>query len=461
MQDSVPANPSGVIYCRLGRALLQPSTRRLSWPHAGDGRRAIVGKSPAVGQRPRDPPVDLDHMVHVSQRDIEMHYHFASSAAGTMPLLDIPLAWNPTALDVGSQELLPYFQHTAYKALAAFGHDPVELGGTLIRAALSSNSPLSTAVLQSLLAFSALHRHGVCPQAVELKISALKSIGEAPVGENLSAAEAVQHVAAGMLLCSWEVHQSSCTSGEWRCYVRGVKGIMQISGLGKEQQDNDVSTLLDWVYYHDVHARFCLRHWRRAAREKSPSPPPVNAVSQAPPPALTLIELLSELCDAVDPQGPAMTDEHIEYLRILDWRIRSTTVPPSAHDTANTPLVTELYKHAMLVYLNRATNNILNQGARTKEVIEKSFATFVQLGSCDRQFPVFILGCEARTDAQRAIVLDLISRTEKGVSSRSFNHVRILVQAIWAQDDLAAVEIGYWDKLSYVISCCGIMPTFV
>lgn len=158
-------------------------------------------------------------------------------------------------------------------------------------------------------------------------------------------------------------------------------------------------------------------------------------------------------------------DEHIHdhkrYLKILDWRIRSMTVEAIVDDGTDVPLILELYQLAMLIYLNRASGNLLSQWNYRQKQIDKAFTILAQLGFCDRQFPVFILGCEARSDHQRAVILDLISRSEKSVSSRSFNYVRLLLQALWAQDDLADADVNYWDKLSHVISCCKILPTFV
>jgi hypothetical protein len=153
--------------------------------------------------------------------------------------------------------------------------------------------------------------------------------------------------------------------------------------------------------------------------------------------------------------------EYKAQLKILDWRIRSLELPPPADGDADASLVTELYRLAMLVYLSRASDNLLHQSARTQQHIDKAFAILAQLGSCDRQFPVFVLGCEARSDDQRAVVLDLIARTEQGSASRSFTLARRLLQASWAQDELGKGEVNCWDKLSCIISCCKILPAFV
>jgi hypothetical protein len=157
---------------------------------------------------------------------------------------------------------------------------------------------------------------------------------------------------------------------------------------------------------------------------------------------------------------PTEQGEHKSFLKILDWRIRSMELPATADGSADTPLVMELYRLAILVYLNRASDNLRGQSTRTQQHIDKGFTILARLGSCDRQFPVFILGCEARSDDQRALVLDLISRTENSNSSRSFNLVRALLQASWAQDELGKGDLKYCDGMGYIMSCCKILPSF-
>lgn len=73
-----------------------------------------------------------------------------------------------------------------------------------MRIALAGNTPSSVAVLRSLLALSSLHRYGIQVQAIELKISSLNALAAASMS-NFGAKEVIQHVAAGMLLCSFEV----------------------------------------------------------------------------------------------------------------------------------------------------------------------------------------------------------------------------------------------------------------
>lgn len=77
----------------------------------------------------------------------------------------------------------------------------------LIRIALSNNAPLSTAVLQSLLAFSSVHRHGLQSHATQLKLSAI-SILAASAKTGVDVNQVMLHVATLMLLCCFEVRET-------------------------------------------------------------------------------------------------------------------------------------------------------------------------------------------------------------------------------------------------------------
>ena len=175
------------------------------------------------------------------------------------------------------------------------------------------------------------------------------------------------------------------------------------------------------------------------------------------------MELLSDVCDAtlVRP-ADLRTDEqrvdHSTFVKILDWKIASTPVVSCSTEAAQ---IMELHKIAMQVYLNRATEDILNHSDRTRDSIARAFCILSKLRYCDRQFPVFILGCEARSDEERAVILDIMTRTEKEVPSRTFNYCSGLVQAMWSQDDLSEGRANYWGKLNYLFSHCQNMPTFV
>ncbi|PQE17483.1 zinc-finger transcription factor protein [Rutstroemia sp. NJR-2017a WRK4] len=410
--------------------------------------------------------------VHTSNWDIELYQSLISPVpVHNLSLLGIQISWNPSKLKVLDEDLLNHFCHVASGSLATFGQDAVSLGKILVRIALEGETASGAAALQALLAFSSLHRYGLQSQALELKIAALEKLKEGSFSLSLSAKEAIQHIAAGMLLCSFEVHQSSCTSGQWTQYVDGAKAVIAASSVQTLlESDSDVAVLLDWAYYHDVLARFSLLHWNKEGNQKLTLIPPdffSSKVSNLQPPILSILNLLSQVCDVVSSSSIQLgkrgkLHEFKSFLEVLDWRIRSLPIPNITDDDDDPTLVIKLYQLAILVYLNRISEGLIDQPIRMQQQIDQAFAILPRLRFCKQQFPIFVIGCESREDEQRANVLDLISRTEQMSSSRCFNHCRGLLQAVWAQDDLAeSNNVSYRGKLTSVISNCVILPTFV
>lgn len=180
-----------------------------------------------------------------------------------------------------------------------------------------------------------------------------------------------------------------------------------------------------------------------------------------------MLDLLSEVCDtvssnAISPETSDNVDDHNNFLKMLDWRIRSLPLPKVTEKSDDATLVMKLYQLAMLLYFTHSSEGVTNQPIRTQQQIDQAFAILPRLSSCQQQFPIYIIGCEARTDEQRAVILDIISRTEKMSSSRSFHLCKRLLQASWAQDDLAEWNnISYRNKLSSIMSLAKIVPAFV
>ncbi|KAK7913844.1 hypothetical protein PG985_011547 [Apiospora marii] len=369
--------------------------------------------------------------------------------------------------------MLEYFQSVASRSFSTFGQDQAQLGLLLLRiASAGDGTSFGVAVQQSLLAYSSTHRHGVHTRAAEHKIAALEALAGIS-GCEIGPAEAIQHVAAGMLLCSYEMHHSSCTTGHWLSYLIGIQDIIRVTGLDNFHHDPDVVMLLDWVYYYSVLARWSRQHWCRkefAGVQLAPMTVHREASSLATT-RLAYIELLSQMCDgAVTPIPPGGSNkeqaDHRSYLQILDWRIRNLSVISGCDDFgADSEAKVEVYRLAMLVYLNRASENALNQTAnKTLQQLDRGFSLLAGLEFCDHQFPVFVLGCEASNDGERETILGLIQRTEEHGTSRSFNYASRLLEAFWAQKDLGGFDrrgLTYRDRVSDVISRCVVLPTFV
>jgi len=390
----------------------------------------------------------------------------------------VPLPWTPFKLETSDRELIEYFCSVASASLATFGYDATALGTILVRIALHGQTPDAAAVLHALLAFSSLHRYGLQAQAAKLKISALKALTQASAASSLGLKETIEHTATGMLLCSFEVHISSCSSDEWMAYLAGVETVIIASDIDALIQfDPEVAVLMDWVHYYHALARFSLLYWERDGTPELPSTPPgyfsLQEMSCLPPPINSMLSLLSQVCDTVSSSViPSQTsnslDDYKGFVQVLDWRIRSLSISLTSDDDDYTHIFDEqtltmyLYQLSLLLLLNRSSNGLIDKPIKTQQLIDKAFSIFARLSSCKQQFPIHVIGCEARTDEQRALILDIISRTENMSSSRSFNYTKKILQAVWAQDDLRdGSSLGYRDKLTWVISHCMIVPAFV
>ncbi|KAL2865884.1 Zn(II)2Cys6 transcription factor [Aspergillus lucknowensis] len=427
---------------------------RLSWPKTSDGRRAAVAVPHHYRRAGR--PLLSSSLVNVSEFDIKMHYRLSTLSSDNASLsLRVPIPFTFIVVTDTDSQLFDYFESTASRSLAILGHDPVHLGRTLIRMALTDSSPSSRAVRYSLLGLSSLHRYELQSQCFEFKISAIKALNEA-THTDIGPAEALQHVAAGMLLCSFEIHKASCTSSQWRWFITGVKHVLNASALLPFRQDRVFCALMDWVIYHEILGRFSLLHWRPAAQlEEHPPSAACTRVDLLPPtPTNTLLRLFSAGCHLLATNrdlGPAS-----EPLRDEAWAIQALPIPDNADPTF------ELFQLSILIYFNRVTSYALEPQRTTQSRIQRGLAIFSTLHSCPRQFPLFIIGCEARTEEERRTVLELIDRTEKSASSRSTFIVGALTNRVWVQDDLAGdQEVGYREKMDAIVSVCSLLPTFV
>lgn len=163
-----------------------------------------------------------------------------------------------------STRLLRIVRHVASTSLATFGQDATHVGRILLQIGLQERTSSSAALLQTIVAFSSLHRYGLRPQSVEAKITALGYLARGSVDASSGAIGALQHIGTCMLLCSFEVHQASCTSGQWIQYLEGVKQVVETCSVTTLlEYCPDVVVLLDWLYYYEILARFSLLYWNR------------------------------------------------------------------------------------------------------------------------------------------------------------------------------------------------------
>ena len=276
-------------------------------------------------------------------------------------------------------------------------------------------------------------------------------------------------------------------NSQWIAYICGAKDVIRAVQSETHVAGSDSSVILGWVYYYDVLARFCLRHWRtpmvkhtakvlgfnpRRSQECAVQYLLARSSFSSEIPNIAshchqVLGLLSEVCNTVlYPWGSQYhSDDYREHLRRLEWRLRSvsftlTDALTSPHSTDDSLTgVIELFRLAGLVYLERATRNFSGQCTILNQWTEEAFSILSKLDVCRYPFPIFIFGCEAHTDDRRMTVLDLLSRTEQDPHVWNMQDARALVQCAWVQEDLEVDrEVEYIRKLNIVLSSRDVIP---
>ncbi|KAI0449285.1 fungal-specific transcription factor domain-containing protein [Xylaria acuta] len=465
---------------------------RLSWPRDGDTKRSMVGG--VTGALIKTPKRNGIELVHTSPFDMEMYYYLVELRSSriddegvTQPaklILPRPLLPMPTTLNAEELELVQYFRSTAYSTLATFSLDPTSLRDILIRLALSDHAIPSRAVLHALLALSSLHRDSLQLQAAQHKTAAVGALGASARNGIKNTMEAAQHVAANMLLCSFEIHMGTDSHGHWPWYLLGARDISKTTGLEAQLFSSDIRELIMWTYYHDVLARFSFLHWRREsvptflAKELGVEGGWqrdlccfVTKLELNVGPLPTMLRYLADVVDAFCPVMHSFGSNSTlqKEIHAAERGVKNTPglpIPPSTsmkEGGNRMAALTELYRTALLVYIARICMNQFGESRDLGPLLDRGFAQIEQMQTCERLFPIFTLGCEANTDERRIIVLNLLRRTEN-THVRSLDCIRRGLDCVWIQDDLHAdqdMTLDYINKLNVVVSSSHTLPTFV
>ncbi|KAF5624120.1 uncharacterized protein FTJAE_10445 [Fusarium tjaetaba] len=345
---------------------------------------------------------------------------------------------------------------------------------------MTNNSASSSALLHAMLAYSSLHQHGMSETALKFKVQALHLLSNSAEDEELSLVNASQHVAASMLLGSFETLRPSESSGEWLWHIWGAVDVIQATQLHDHSSEGETYALIDWVNYHHTLSRFSTQHWRHKALAQKTFIKPIQrsglvATSQLSiykpnhpsiDPAASIMGLLFEACDIlVDPKDPkSHSPEYRNSLQRLEAQVDDLIASPIPNDlNPESAVALELYRVATRIYIARASQSSWEAPALLDSLIDTLFDGPVASCTCIHFFPLLILACESRRDDQRVAVLNLIDRTQRDARIRSMKAVTNAIQAIWVQQDLHAddeVLVNYMDLLSIGMSSNSTIPSF-
>ncbi|UNI17470.1 hypothetical protein JDV02_003811 [Purpureocillium takamizusanense] len=454
---------------------------QLSWP--GSKRRTRSKPESAPWRGGASGPLARVQWLHTSFADLAMHYHLAdagpygakvrwkSSFVHAVPLPTASRAlWTPFKLDDEQTTLFQYFEAVTSRSLPTFGYEPGVLCSVIMPMAMSDNSPSSTAVLLSLLALAALDRDGLQRRSISLKLQALSALRVSVLSPS-STMDLVRHVAAGMLLCSYEIHSKTRASGHWLWYLCGAQTIIKAGRLDRPNRDGSVTLLLGWTQYYTTMARFSLRHWVRSETREFAFARDVGYHDTMPPVCKTLpvgdledtphklLDLLGRAIDTV--VEPTKPHHHSQGYRQDVELLGSALTSGRFADSSGKADDMELFRLAILVYLHRAAEPILGHPEKLADCIARAFEALAHIDGYRYPFALLIFGHEARTDEQRMTVLRLIGKTRETSPADSLASVGRIVRFLWVHDDLMDGGQDYLGKLSAAISSASALPFLV
>ncbi|KFA49201.1 hypothetical protein S40293_07200, partial [Stachybotrys chartarum IBT 40293] len=455
---------------------------RLSWPRADDRKRFIAGPVASshahkITNLTRESEL---HMIHTTHKDIELYrYMTLYRHTGNPPIRGFVPPFL-SHLSTNNKDLLHYFQAVVSPSLSTLSDR--QLGPVLMRIATSANSTSGFAVQKALLAFASLHRYGIHFQAAQLKLSCLQALGAANSGD-MELRDIVHHLAAGMLLCVFEILQHfTSTNGptaEWLCYISGAKTLVNSIPMDVLKQEGDLLALIEWVYYYESVYRFTRVHWHpRGVRKPSRWKMELPTMDKPLRPDTVVsiqhhgLDLLTNICNTLQPSSnpTAHTEEYKNKIRQLrqqaehDWA--AALVPEEAFVTreqSRSLLMKELYHLAVLIYLCRAAGSHIVDPECTIPWTRRGLRLLGALGTCDRTMPLVIIGAEASTDEDRMAVMDVLAATERQHPVRAGKCLWNFLHALWNQDDLHAerdLPVDYMEKLTAVMSMLEALPPF-
>ena len=99
--------------------------------------------------------------------------------------------------------------------------------------------------------------------------------------------------------------------------------------------------------------------------------------------------------------------------------------------------IAELYRLAALIYSERACRRNIRSSVKVAHLVQDAFRILEGLQLCTAAWPLFIVGCEAETDSQRYLTLQLLDRSANYRKSDNILWINKLVKGIWKQDDLS------------------------
>jgi hypothetical protein len=187
--------------------------------------------------------------------------------------------------------------------------------------------------------------------------------------------------------------------------------------------------------------------------------------------SIEMMDVISQLIEHIkDPNDPTFLDQNTQLgLDSLETELNSIQQILHLPNTDKVLprremiiMIAELYRLAVLVYLERVGRASSRFSPKVSQLLEQAFCILEKLDFCERPWPLFVIGCEARSDKERALVLDVLDRTKSVRGCGSLKSVIVLIRMTWVQDDLHGEnELSCFARYNAVLGAFAHIPVFV
>jgi hypothetical protein len=180
------------------------------------------------------------------------------------------------------------------------------------------------------------------------------------------------------------------------------------------------------------------------------------------------MDLICQVIDAVldhDDVG-YQSESHMAIIKSLEIRLQNLEQRHSgisdidSGEAAHQVRVAELFRLAALIYLLRLAKGESVGLKAYNLAVASAFDVMEQCAFCERPWPMFIIGLEARTDEQRSVILTVFKASLQRQPHGTMSLADRMVRDAWTQQDLCGDEIDQLVLYSRVINRNHVPPCF-
>jgi hypothetical protein len=120
----------------------------------------------------------------------------------------------------------------------------------------------------------------------------------------------------------------------------------------------------------------------------------------------------------------------------------ASNLPPVTVNATKIRITADFYHLAALIYFRREVQHMPPRSTGIQSLVDSALKLIRRMEICTSPWPLFVVACEVRNDAQRLEILQTLRRMEVERRIGNIQVARIVVEALWKQQDLALHDVA-------------------